>query len=92
MEAAHTLNNEILKERKGMEGREEEEEEDSGEESEDSCAQDRKPNLLHHQHDNKDDLRQGMLTRICFPSVRIISRKFCLTLCDSSSIENVIFC
>jgi hypothetical protein len=64
MEAAHTLNTEILKERKGGEGLEDEDGEDSGEDSEDSCAQDRKPNVLfhphqHHQHENKDDLREG---------------------------------
>ena len=54
MEAAHTLNSEILKDRKG--------EEDSSEESDDSCS-DRKPNI--HHHENKDDLRDvGQWSRI----------------------------
>jgi hypothetical protein len=50
MEAAHTLNNEILKDRRGGEDRQE----DSSDESDDSCS-DRKPNI---QHENKDDLRE----------------------------------
>ncbi len=47
MEAAHTLNNDILKDRG---------QEDSSEESDDDSCSDRKPNI--HQQENKDDLRE----------------------------------
>jgi hypothetical protein len=51
MEAAHTLNSDILKDRQQDRGQE-----DSSEESDDDSCSDRKPNI--HQQENKDDLRQ----------------------------------
>ena len=50
MEAAHTLNTEMLKDRRGEQGGEE-----SSEESGDDSDSDRKPNI--HHDNSKDDLR-----------------------------------